>query len=177
MRLIYIFVCCCWLFRLRISFWHFCLNNWNYKPYHKPDNEILYIHKDSNHPPIILKQIPTLIDKRISILSSNETIFNESKEIYKKSLEKSGYRQSLKYHPVNENASNSKRNRKRNVIWFNLPFSVNVKTEVGNYFLNLIRKHFPPRDKSRLGNRRKSNQIIMFSDGIPTGIRIREFNS
>ena len=59
----------------------FNLNNSNYKPYHKPDNEILYIHKDSNHPPIILKRIPTSIEKRISTLSTNETIFNESKEM------------------------------------------------------------------------------------------------
>ena len=34
------------------------LNNSNYKPYHKPDNEILYTHKDSNHPLSILNQIP-----------------------------------------------------------------------------------------------------------------------
>ena len=113
------------------------LNNSNYKPYHKPDNKILYIHKDSNRPLIILNQIPTSIEKRISTLSSNETIFNESKEIYQKALEKSGYRQTLKYHPSNENVSNNKRNRKRNVIWFNPPFSANVKTKVGNYFLIL----------------------------------------
>ena len=68
------------------------LNNSNYKPYHKPDNEILYIHKDSNHPLSILNQIPTSTEKRIFNLSSNETIFNESKEIYQKALEKSGYR-------------------------------------------------------------------------------------
>ena len=55
------------------------LSNSNYKPYHKPDNEISYIHKDSNHPPSILKQIPTSIKKIIPTLSSNETIFNESK--------------------------------------------------------------------------------------------------
>ena len=48
------------------------LSNSNYKPYHKPDNEVLYIHKDSNHPPSILKQIPTSVEKRISALSSNE---------------------------------------------------------------------------------------------------------
>ena len=78
------------------------LNNSNYKPYHKPDNEILYIHKDSNHPLSILNQIPKSIEKRISILSSNETIFNESKEIYQKALEKSGYHQTLKNHPSNE---------------------------------------------------------------------------
>ena len=29
------------------------LNNSNYKTYGKPDNEILYIYKDSNHPPDI----------------------------------------------------------------------------------------------------------------------------
>ena len=57
------------------------LNNSNNKPYQKPGNEILYIHKDSNHPPSILKQIPASIEKRISTLSSNETIFNESKNI------------------------------------------------------------------------------------------------
>ena len=37
-------------------------------------------------------QIPTSIEKRISTLSSNETIFNESKEIYQEALEKYGYR-------------------------------------------------------------------------------------
>ena len=37
----------------------------------------------------------------------------------------------------------TKGNRKRDFIWFNTPFSANVKTKVGNYFLNLIRKHFP----------------------------------
>ena len=62
------------------------LNNSNHKPYHKPDNEILYIHKNSNHPPSILKQIPKSIEKRISNLSSTETIFNEAKEIYTKKL-------------------------------------------------------------------------------------------
>ena len=77
------------------------LNNSNYKSYHKTDNKILYIHKDLNQPPSILKQIPTSAEKRISTLSSNETISNESKEINQKALEKSGYQQT-KYHPANE---------------------------------------------------------------------------
>ena len=50
------------------------LNDSSYKPYHKPDNEI-YILKDLNYPPNILKQIQTSSEKRISTLSSNETIF------------------------------------------------------------------------------------------------------
>ena len=92
------------------------LNNSNYKPYHKPNNEILYIHKDSNHPPSILNQIPTSIEKRISTLSSIEIIFNESKELHQEALEKSDYQQTLKNHPSNENINKNKRNRKENVI-------------------------------------------------------------
>ena len=72
------------------------LNNSNYKPYCKPDNETLYTHKDSNRPPSIFKQIRTSIERRISALSSNESILNESKEMSQKALEKSGYRQILK---------------------------------------------------------------------------------
>ena len=130
------------------------LNNSNFKPYHKPDNEMLYIHKDSNQPPSILKQISTSTEKRISTLSSNETIFNESKEIYKKAPYKSGYRQTLKYHHPKEDVTNNKRDRKRSVIWFNPPFSVNVKAKVGNSFLSNIRKYLLQRHKfSKLLNR------------------------
>ena len=89
------------------------LNNSNYKPYHKSDIEILYIHKDSSHQHSILKHIPTSMEKTISTFSSNENIFNESKNnICQKALEKSSYQQTLKYHPSNENVRNNKQNRK-----------------------------------------------------------------
>ena len=68
-------------------------HNSNYKPYHKPGNEILYIQKGSNHPPSILNQIPTSAEKRIFTLSSIGIIFNESKEIHQKALGKSDYQQ------------------------------------------------------------------------------------
>ena len=35
------------------------------------------------------------------------------------------------------------RNRSRNIIWFNPPFSQNVKTNIGKLFLKLAKKHFP----------------------------------
>ena len=91
------------------------LNNSNYKPYHKSDIEILYIHKDSSHQHSILKHIPTLMEKTISTFWSNENIFNESKKkkMCQKALEKSSYQQTLKYHPSNENVRNNKQNRKR----------------------------------------------------------------
>ena len=39
------------------------------------------------------------------------------------------------------------KNRKRKIIWFNPPFSRNVTTKVGKYFLALIDKHFPQNHK------------------------------
>ena len=31
----------------------------------------------------------------------------------------------------------------RNIIWFNPPYSMNVQTNIGREFLNLVSKHFP----------------------------------
>ena len=38
---------------------------------------------------------------------------------------------------------NTRRNRNRKVIWFNPPYSLNVKTNIGKVFLQLVRKDFP----------------------------------
>ena len=54
------------------------LNTDTYKPYRKPDDEIIYIHAKTNHPANILKQIPTSIKTRLSNLSSNSEIFHEA---------------------------------------------------------------------------------------------------
>ena len=48
------------------------LTDSTYKPYHKPNDEICYIHKESNHPPSITKQLPISIKTRLSKLSSNK---------------------------------------------------------------------------------------------------------
>ena len=36
-----------------------------------------------------------------------------------------------------------RRNRQRNIIWFNPPFCKNVKTNIARSFLNLVDTHFP----------------------------------
>ena len=59
----------------------FNLSNATYRPFCKTSNEITYIHKESNHPPSILRQIPLSIESRISRHSSNEKIFKESAQI------------------------------------------------------------------------------------------------
>ena len=69
----------------------FNLSNATYRPFCKSNNGITYIHKESNHPPSILRQIPLSIESRLSKHSSNEKIFKESTQIYQEALKKSGY--------------------------------------------------------------------------------------
>ena len=70
------------------------LNN-TYKPF--SNDEINYIHKESNHPPSIIKQVSFSIESRLSSLSSSRKIFNEPTSIYQEALRKPGYNYKLKY--------------------------------------------------------------------------------
>lgn len=117
----------------------FNLSNGTYKPYKKPNDKLMYINTSSNHPPQVIKQLPTSISKRLSENSSNENIFNEAKGEYEKALKESGYSNPLQFVPKQQ----TKRNRQRNIIWFNPPFSKNVETNIAKKFLQLIDKHFP----------------------------------
>ena len=67
------------------------LNTGTYKPYRKPNDEILYIHAKSNHPANILKQLPISIETKLSNLSSNSDIFHEASKCYHNILNQSGY--------------------------------------------------------------------------------------
>ena len=109
-------------------------------PYRKPNNIPLYINVKSNHPPSIIKDLPNMINKRLSDLSCNKEEFDKAKPLYEKSLHESGYKTSMSY--AQTEVKNS-RNRSRNIIWFNPPFSQNVKTNIGKLFLKLVKKHFP----------------------------------
>ena len=55
----------------------------------------------------------------------------------------SGYKTKLQYQQPKENNQNKKK-RKRNIIWFNPPYSKSVKTNIGRIFIRLISKYFPP---------------------------------
>ena len=120
----------------------FDLSSNTFSPFCKPNNTPLYINAKSNHPPLIIKQIPKMISTRISNLSSNEQVFDKAKPIYEKALNDSGYPSKLLFNPSTATTS-GKRTRKRKIIWFNPPFSLNVKTNIGKCFLKLLDKHFP----------------------------------
>ena len=82
----------------------------------KPNNQTKYVNKKSNHPRNNIKAIPSSVSH------------------------------TLEFNPPNndQNASKSgSRKRKRNIVWYNPPFSKHVSTNVGRKFLNLIDKHFP----------------------------------
>ena len=129
------------------------LNTGTYRPYNKPNSETNYVHVQSNHPPNIIKQIPISIQNRLSNLSANERIFDQSTPHYKEALQRSGYNHNFEYKPT---AANRQRNRKRNIIWFNPPFNNNTSTNIGRFFLNLIRKHFPRQHKlNKIFNKNK----------------------
>ena len=114
------------------------LDSGKYSPFRKPNNEPLYINAKSNHPPSILKELPQMINRRISDLSCNEEEFNKAKGQYEASLSNSGHESTLKY----DVRRTPRRNRNRKVIWFNPPFNSCVRTNVGKQFLKLIKKHF-----------------------------------
>ena len=69
----------------------FNLNTGKYYPYRKPDNNPLYIHRSSNHPPHILKNLPAAISKRLTEISSDEETFKNAAPIYNDALKASGY--------------------------------------------------------------------------------------
>ena len=137
------------------------LTDSTYKPYHKPNDEICYIHKESNYQSSITKQLPISIETRLSKLSLNEKVFNESVTIYQEALDKSGYKHQLTFQKTSNNDT-QRRQRKRNIPWFNPPFSNSVATKIGKIFLRLIDKHFSPHHKlHKLFNR--NNLKISYS--------------
>jgi hypothetical protein len=118
-----------------------------YKPFNKPNSTPLYINKQSNHPPSILKNIPVAVNRRLSVISANADVFNEAAPLYQNALKDSGYEHKLEYKPVPDNNNTIRRSRKRNITWFNPPYSSNISTNIGTKFLKLIESSFPPSHK------------------------------
>ena len=114
-------------------------------PYRKPDDETNYIHADSDHPPNIIQQLPLSVEKRLSMLSSSEAIFNEAKDYYQNALQRNGHTHTLVYKPPIPR----RRVRRKDILWFNPPFSKTVETNVGRKFLQLLDKHFPQNNNLR----------------------------
>ena len=105
----------------------FDLKSASYYPYRKPNNELLYINKHSNHPPSMINQIPSMISNRISQKSCDENHFDKAAPDYNIALKNSGFNGNVTYIPFKRQTC------KRQIIWFISPYSANVKTNVGKY--------------------------------------------
>ena len=83
----------------------------------------------------------------------NKESFEKAAPLYQSAISKSGYNHQLKFESdstsnreitTETNSANQppKRPRHRNVMWYNPPFSKNVKTNVGRNFLNIVKDSF-----------------------------------
>ena len=97
---------------------NFNLESQIYKPYMKPNTTLNYVHKDSNHPQNILKNIPKSINRRLSAISSNKDVFDAASPPYQAALQRSGYDYQLNFEPPNPQPTKRK-NRPRKITWFN----------------------------------------------------------
>ena len=119
----------------------FDLDTETFKPFRKKNEKPVYINTRSNHPKIIIQQLPEMIENRISSLSSNKEIFDQEIVDYADALKNSGYNRNLTFRPTQQRRKKNK-NRSRNILWFNPPYSESVKTNLGSKFLKLVDKHF-----------------------------------
>ena len=146
------------------------LHTGSYKPYKKPNDTISYIRCQSNHPPSIIKNLPKVIEIRLSNNSANADIFQEAAKPYNNVLKNNGHKEELKYtikgtiqnkrgerpndsNPkesealTNNTKENNNKKRRRKITWFNPPFSTNVATNIGKKFLTLLSACFPANNK------------------------------
>ena len=75
----------------------------------------------------------------------SESVFNAAAPPYQAAIKESGYNFKLKFDPKASNQqqeTSKKRTRKRKVIWFNPPWSCDVKTNIGRKYLEIVKSTF-----------------------------------
>ena len=80
-----------------------------YYPNRKPNDTPTYINTRSNHPPSIDKQLPQMVNYRISDLSCDKPEFDKAKTIYESALKSRGYEITIKYEKDHRNKQNANR--------------------------------------------------------------------
>ena len=146
----------------------FNFNSGKYWPYRKPNQQPLYVHHHLNHTPTIKKQLPLMLADRLSLLSYNREKFTRAIPQYEKAMRRSVHSGELQYNSPPD--SHKRKPRKRNVVWFNPPFSEHVKSNIGKVFLHLLEKHFPPHH--RLHKICNKNNVKVSCSCIPNMVAI-----
>ena len=81
-----------------------------------------------------------LFNKGLPELCCNKEEFAKATLLYKNSLQESGYKTSMSYAQTEVKTN---KNGSQNIISPNPTLSQNVKTNIGKFFLKLIKKKFP----------------------------------
>ena len=115
----------------------------SHKPYKKPNHNLKYVCRASNHPPCITRNIPSSIEKRLNTISSSEAEFNEAITDYERALGSAGYSKELKYDAEHSKTTRASRKRRNRIVWYNPLFSKNVATNIGREFFKLLQLHLP----------------------------------
>ena len=131
------------------------------------------LNSNSNHPPYNNKT-PTSSHRPTNLrhLLKQRTL-SQSQTTLRKC---SGHDKKLIYterkKPVPHTALNSRKNRQRNIIWFNPPYSMNVQTNIGREFLNLVSKHFPKNHRyNKIFNKNNIKVSYSCTDNLQTIIK------
>ena len=99
-------------------------------------------------------------------MSSDKTVFDNSKELFNHALSNSGFDHKIKFQPLTEKKDRSRsKSRGRKNVWFNPAYSCNVATNIGKNVLLLLDKNFPKAHKlNKVLNR---NNVKMSYSSMP----------
>ena len=119
-----------------------CSTTWNFAKFHTFLTVYLSPHPDRHSLDLTKPYGETLTD---NFISSDETAFGDAKPIYDKALADSSFCEMTEFLEDRKSSSEKRKrkNRRRNITWFNPPYSQNVSTNIGRRFRTLISKHFP----------------------------------
>ena len=81
-----------------------------------------------------MKEIPKSVSKRVSSNSCYEKVSNATAPFYKDMLDKCWYSEKLTFEK--EQHAHERKNRGRNIIWHNPPFTENAKINIAKQFLH-----------------------------------------
>ena len=79
-----------------------------------------------------------MISNRISQNSCDKNHFDKAAPDYNIALKNSGFNENVTYIP----SPFKRQTCKRQIVWFNCPYSAILKTNVGKIFMRLVDKHF-----------------------------------
>ena len=88
---------------------------------------------------MITRQLPSMVEQRLSSLSCDESEFNKVKDVYQKALKDSGFDEEINFKAPNQRRRHT---RTRKTIWFNPPYNAAVETDIGRKFIAIVKKHF-----------------------------------